>query len=504
TLHLIYLNLLQNYTQMGQLAMAQIYADSASLLIDSLDGIQPKVSLHLFRYQLALAKEDYQAALAEYEAYHRWEDSLSGKSVREQTEIMRQQFELERQALSNTVLKQEKDQQALQLQQQRFISGISLGGFMLALGLLVYLYRMHQNRKKLVQALEAQTTELSEAKNKAEQATRTKADFLSVMSHEIRTPLNAVIAIGHLLLDESPRPDQKERLLTLRHSARHLLTLINDILDFSKIEAGKLVLEQTHFNLYTLASQSIESFRPLAQRKGLTIGLQYPSELRQWWQGDPIRIGQILSNLISNAVKFTEKGFVHLQISGEGESLHVAVTDTGVGIEPEAQSKIFEAFSQSGADTARRFGGSGLGLSICRQLLNLMGSQIQLQSTPGQGSTFSFSITLPPGIPQQVQDDIPVGLPNDALILVAEDNEINQMVVSEFLVKWHFRVCTADNGEEVLACLEKKAVDLILMDVHMPVMDGLEATRRIRALPDPRLAQIPIIAFTASAGAEGQ
>lgn len=345
------------------------------------------------------------------------------------------------------------------------------------------------------------------ARQKAEEAAQSKQFFMSTMSHEIRTPLNEVIGITNLLLQGNPREDQMDFIKTLKFSGNHLLTLVNDVLDYNKMESGKLVFEQTQFNLGDFLDEILRSysFRSKAKHLGFEIrkGNNIPTEVI----GDPIRLNQILSNLLSNALKFTNKGSITVTVKelnrfNNQSKLEFAVTDTGIGIVKDKHSLIFESFTQASSDTTRHFGGTGLGLAICKKLIELQGGSITVESEPDKGSTFRFVLTLGVSVKgsqvktSEVAEDYS-GLEGKR-VLVAEDNKINFFVANKFLIGWGIIVTHAENGKLALDELEKKDFDLILMDLHMPVMDGLEATRIIRRSENQRIRDIPIVALTAA------
>ncbi len=354
--------------------------------------------------------------------------------------------------------------------------------------------------------------ELLNAKILAEKATKAKSEFLSMMSHEIRTPMNAVMGLTHLLLQETPRDDQKEHLKTLLYSTENLLVLINDILDFSKVEAGKINLEYTDFNFQTLINQILETNKYKAEENYNSLILDYDKHINYLFRGDQVRIGQVLTNLISNAIKFTKNGTIKTRVKileedGENVDLLISVKDNGIGIEEKKQNIIFEPFDQGENSITRQYGGTGLGLSITRRLLELMNSQIRLISVPGKGSEFYFHLRLQKSIslnlftkPVEKQSETPEQSFNHLKILLAEDNAINVMIVKKFLTKWNAVIDVAENG---LIAFEKsccKQYDIILMDIQMPVMDGYQSTKRIRLFN----TDIPIIALTASATVEDQ
>jgi PAS domain S-box-containing protein len=353
--------------------------------------------------------------------------------------------------------------------------------------------------------------ELREAKVKAEEATVAKSQFLSTMSHEIRTPMNAVIGLTNILIQSDPRRDQLENLNLLRFSGENLLAIINDILDFSKIEAGKVALEMITFNLYELVSNVVEIQKQRANEKNIRLDFSIGETTPEIVVGDPVRISQVLTNLVNNAVKFTEKGYVEVSLDGglqEGAKHHIRfrVKDTGIGIDTDKLDLIFESFSQANSDTTRRFGGTGLGLAITRKLVEMMDGRIDVESRPGFGSTFIFSLVLE----ESTIDDImpsrfqitQAGIQETSIkakVLLVEDNHVNQIVAHNFLKKWGIDVDFANNGEEALEFIRNKGYDLVLMDLQMPVMDGYTASSRIREMDDPYFKNIPIIALTASA-----
>ncbi|MEO0895435.1 MAG: ATP-binding protein [Bacteroidota bacterium] len=346
-------------------------------------------------------------------------------------------------------------------------------------------------------------------KNKAEEASKAKSDFLSTMSHEIRTPMNAVIGLSHLLLEENPRPDQLNSLKTLHFSAENLLSLINDILDFSKIEAGKIDLEKRPFNLYEMLNGIHRTFQPKTSDKGISLRLDWDRKIPKIVLGDQVRLAQVLNNLVGNAIKFTEKGGVTIRAHFVKQrknkvQLYFGVEDTGIGIPEDRQQAIFERFSQASSDTTRKYGGTGLGLSITKRLLELHKSYIQLDSTVGEGSCFYFIIEFEMASDQEVKGLLGRGknLDNGELkglrVLVAEDNAVNRMIVGRFLKKWGVDTQFAHDGEEAVDKVVKGDFDLILMDIHMPNMDGLQASKMIRDELELDQASLPIVALTAS------
>jgi PAS domain S-box-containing protein len=345
------------------------------------------------------------------------------------------------------------------------------------------------------------------ARQKAEEAAQSKQIFMSTMSHEIRTPLNEVIGITNLLLQGQPREDQMDFIKTLRFSGNHLLTLVNDVLDYNKMESGKIVFEQTLFNLNDFLEEIMRSYSFRSKAKHIDFIIKREGSLPDEVIGDQIRLNQILSNLLSNALKFTNQGGITVTIrelkrNATQAKVEFSIADTGIGIPEEKKDSIFENFSQASSDTARRYGGTGLGLAICKKLIELQGGTIRVESDPGKGSTFTFTHNFGisgKGEAAKARDvkELFLGLEGKH-ILVAEDNKINFFVVNKFLTGWGVTATLAENGQLALDALAKEEFDLILMDLHMPVMDGIEATRIIRKSPDPKINSIPIVALTAA------
>lgn len=359
-------------------------------------------------------------------------------------------------------------------------------------------------RTQLEEIVDVRTKELFLQKEKAESADKMKSAFLATMSHEIRTPMNAIIGLTNLLLQDEPRADQQEGLHLLKFSGQHLLAIIDDILDISKIEAGKLTLEIIDFNLKDLIDKIIKMLKAKADAKSIGLRYYFADHLSAVVKGDPVRIGQIINNLVGNAIKFTEKGSVDVTVSCDPASDALgylfSIKDTGIGIEPGVINKVFESFSQASNETTRKFGGTGLGLTITKNLLLLMGSEIEVESKPGMGSVFSFVLHLPKGITSEhlVETITPSEHSPDIEILLVEDNEVNQLVATRYLKKWGMRVVVASSGKEAIDLVNGKSFKLILMDLQMPGMDGFEATRIIRAQNESYFKTVPIIALTAS------
>ncbi len=372
------------------------------------------------------------------------------------------------------------------------------------------------DQKQLLERnVELRTQELVKAKDDAEAATRAKGGFIANMSHEIRTPLNAIVGFTHLCLQTELTPKQREYVSKTEVAAKNLMQIVNDILDFSKIEAGSIRLEQAPFDLHAVLNNVDSMVGLIAKRKYLDFNLDVAKNVTAFLQGDALRLEQVLLNLVGNAVKFTEKGAVTVEVQrvrADAESIELAfhVKDTGIGISPEQQQRLFQAFSQADDSTARIYGGTGLGLVICSRLIKEMGGRIWVESQAGVGSTFSFTAHFGRTAGTQPVAILPDPDRSSATrterlkgrrVLVVEDNEFNQTVIVDMLHAVGIDTKVAGNGLEALQCLETDgAFDLVLMDVQMPGIDGYEATRRIRK--HPRVSGIRIVAMTANARLE--
>ena len=353
---------------------------------------------------------------------------------------------------------------------------------------------------------------LIEAKHAAEAANRAKSEFLANMSHELRTPLNGVLTMAQLMARGDLEVSQREKLDIIRASGQELLHVINDILDFSKIEAGKLELETIEFDPEKVLEGTLAGFAAVAERKQIELHLEVAPDARGLRLGDPSRLRQIVNNYVSNALKFTSQGSVRIRIAGDGkagrEGLTIAVRDSGVGVPPEKMALLFQKFSQVDASTTRQFGGTGLGLAICRELAALMGGRVWAESDIGVGSTFYVALALPyVGEPAEAQDDCAMfddfgeeTVHRQLRILAAEDNATNQVVLSTIMDVFGFELVLVGNGREAIDAWAGGGFDLVLMDIQMPEMDGVTATRLIRkAEARLNLPRIPIVALSANA-----
>lgn len=357
-----------------------------------------------------------------------------------------------------------------------------------------------------ITSLKTNAQALMLARDEAEAATRAKSAFLATMSHEIRTPLNGVLGMAQAMAMGELSGHQRERLDVIRQSGESLLAILNDVLDLSKIEAGKLEIEKAEFDLAELLRGVRATFAATAEMKGLALDIAVDRSAAGIWEGDPVRVRQILNNLVSNALKFTETGGVKVSVRRKDGEVRISVRDTGIGVAPEAVARLFEKFEQADASTTRQYGGTGLGLAICRDLAGLMNGRVWAQSKPGAGSTFFVSLPLDrpaEAAPrrrarQPEREQASDGLP--LRVLAAEDNAMNQLVLKTLLNQVGVEPVMVSDGEAAVAAWMEQPWDLILMDVQMPRMDGPTATRKIRELEAVRGApRTPIVALTANA-----
>ncbi|MCB0456814.1 MAG: response regulator [Flavobacteriaceae bacterium] len=397
------------------------------------------------------------------------------------------------------------DKQRRSINFGKMTTGLSIALIVILSLLTLSLYKNNNLRAKANDLLQDKNNELQLAKEKAEKASLAKAQFLSTITHELRTPLYAVTGLTHLLLEENPKPDQKEHLNSLKFSGEYLLSLINNILDLNKLEANKVEIEKTDFDLKKRINDVLIALKKTADDKKNQLHLEYDESIPSKLMGDPLKLSQILINLIGNSLKFTQNGDVFIRIKKMKEInnrvlLHFEIEDNGVGISKKKQKSIFESFSQASLQINRKFGGTGLGLAIVKNLLELMGSKIQLESQLGKGSKFWFDINFT--ISEEYSDtkdsrnqggELDFAALENKKVLVVEDNKINQMITKKILEKNKMVCDVADNGTDAIKFVHEKEYDIVLMDIHMPGISGIEATQEIRKFNKA----LPVIALTA-------
>ncbi|MGV3621137.1 MAG: ATP-binding protein [Archangium sp.] len=343
--------------------------------------------------------------------------------------------------------------------------------------------------------------ELVAAREEALERSQLKTQFLANVSHEIRTPLNGILGVTQLL-KQHPLPGEfSEYVDVLQAAGESLLAIVNDVLDLSKIEANRLELESRVFDFEQVLTEAIRSFFAVVQKKGIELTLDIAAEAKGPVRGDAARIRQIINNLVGNAVKFTDKGAVRVKVSRQGDQVHMRVVDSGPGIAPEHQSRIFEAFEQENSSIQRRFGGTGLGLAITRRVARLMGGEVTVHSEVGKGATFALEVPLPSVVIAHVTNvpARPATTTTALRVLLAEDDPVNASMTSALLRRLGHKVTVVGDGQSAVNAAGKPDVDLVLMDVHMPVLDGLDATRAIRDAEKGTKRHVPIVALTANA-----
>jgi signal transduction histidine kinase/ActR/RegA family two-component response regulator len=480
------------------LSQAKSIAASMSLAPIQIEG------LRLDSY-LALRANEFNKAEAFLMRYEQKNDSLYQKYL---STIAQTQSATGDLASLNEIIDQQKsdlDRQQRSISFSKITTGLSIALIVILSLLTLSLYKNNNLRAKANILLQDKNTELQMAKEKAEKASMVKAEFLSTITHELRTPMYAVTGLTHLLLEENPKPEQKEHLRSLQFSGEYLLNLINNILDLNKLEANKVEIEKTTFNLRKRLNDVLIALKKSADDRKNSLKLEFDPDIPDKLDGDSVKLSQVLINLIGNSLKFTQNGDVVIRVSKLAEknnkiTLHFEIEDNGVGISKKKQKSIFESFSQASLQINRKFGGTGLGLSIVKSLLELMGSRIQLESQLGKGSKFWFDLVLEVSAQDATEekgqkhlDENEYGLFENKHILVVEDNKINQMITRKILEKRNIKCQVADNGMDAIKLVETNDFDVVLMDIHMPGISGIEATQEIRKFKP----QLPIIALTA-------
>ncbi|SRX54084.1 response regulator [Aequorivita sp. CIP111184] len=463
------------------------------------------VENHRINSQILIAQKMGSKAEAELKYYLTQKDSLRQinlKAIERGIQVKSSIGDL------NQIIASQKDD--LRKQDKSLFFGKLTGWLSIALILILSLltlslYKNNNLRAKANELLQDKNTELQEAKENAEKASQAKAQFLSTITHELRTPMYTVTGLTHLLLEEDPKPEQKEHLNSLKFSGEYLLSLINNILDLNKLEANKVEIEKAPFNLKKRIDGVLIALKKSAEVKNNNIHYEYDPTLPHEVLGDSLKISQILINLISNSIKFTENGDIWIRIQNAEKNakkvvVHFEVEDTGDGISKKKQNTIFESFSQGSLQINRKYGGTGLGLSIVKNLLELMGSKIFLESKLGEGSKFWFNINYDisetDGVVKPI-NELEVVVENDIFenksVMIVEDNKINQMITKKILEKKKMVCTVVDNGMDAIKLAKEGDFNVILMDIHMPGISGIEATKKIREFNKT----VPIIALTA-------
>jgi len=478
---------------------------AARAIIASKPFAKLKVESHRIASSIAMKENNFEEAQRQLEYYTSQNDSLNqvfikaiANGVVVDTDVGNLQTIIETQ-------KGDLQKQQRSINFGKMTTGLSIALIVILSLLTLSLYKNNNLRAKANELLQDKNSELQLAKEKAEKASLAKAQFLSTITHELRTPLYAVTGLTHLLLEEDPKPHQKEHLNSLKFSGEYLLSLINNILDLNKLEANKVEVEKTSFNLKKRANDVLVALKKSADDRKNNLHFEFDESIPSKLLGDPLKLSQILINLIGNSLKFTQNGDIHVRIkkldeNGDRTAIRFEIEDNGVGISKKKQKSIFETFSQASLQINRKFGGTGLGLSIVKNLLELMGSKIHLESQLGKGSKFWFDVNF--AISEEVSEaanpnniiyDVDYVALENREILVVEDNKINQMITKKILEKNKMKCLVADNGSEAVALVKQHHFDVVLMDIHMPGISGIEATQEIRKFNK----QLPIIALTA-------
>lgn len=499
------LSLINSDSHPNAIEKAKEALDSSTAISETQGFSKLLVENHRINSQILIADKKGAEAESELNYYRLKKDSL--KQIYLKAIVQGIQAESSIGDLKETIASQQSD---ITRKDRSLFLGKLTGWLSIALILILSLltlslYKNNNLRAKANELLQEKNTQLQEAKENAEKASQAKAQFLSTITHELRTPMYTVTGLTHLLLEEDPKPEQKEHLNSLKLSGEYLLSLINNILDLNKLEANKVEIEKVPFQLKKRIDGVLTALKKSAEAKNNALHYEYDDTLPIEVIGDSLKISQILINLISNSIKFTENGDIWVRVQKMDQTankvnIHFEVEDTGDGISKKKQNTIFESFSQGSLQINRKYGGTGLGLSIVKNLLELMGSKIFLESKLGEGSKFWFNIIY--DIPEIALNntsinDLEVVIENDIFkekaVMIVEDNKINQMITKKILEKKNMVCTVVDNGLDAVKFIKEGEFDVVLMDIHMPGISGIEATKRIREFNKT----VPIIALTA-------
>ncbi|MFY0674977.1 MAG: response regulator [Bacteroidia bacterium] len=522
-----------DYARVGKLDSAKIQLEKAELLSVK-TGLYQQVQVIETKFSLSEIMADTKSALIYYKQYLILRDSLVSTNKEKEIAELEAIKENEKQKEVNAILVEKAINQESELERKELEKKIYLIGLVLFIlfgilavyslirarvankKLLKLTHDIKQSRDKIKKTSEKlkQTNRklvkiqaaLISQKDAAERASTAKDTFLSSVTHELRTPLTAILGLSEEMLGETYDSKTRENVEIIKFSGENLLSLVNDILDYNKIQSGRIELEHISFNLKGNFEKLIKALKPRARQNRVELLLDYDDNLPEYFIADPVRIGQVINNFLSNAIKFTQNGKVWLKVkclsTENGQyKLRVMVKDQGIGIEEEKLGMIFERFTQASADTTRKYGGTGLGLAISKRIVELYGSRVQVQSKLGKGSIFFFDISLEEGEKniESVEEDFLTEVPSEINILVVEDNKINQKLIAKTFSTIDIEIDIANNGQEALDILKlsKKEYDIVLMDMHMPIMDGEQATKEIRRSKG-YLAHIPIVGLSGS------